>query len=97
MTENRQPILIKEIERLRAAFRLCLSRYPFEIEAIVVLPDHVHTLWKLPEEDRIKGTLPSRGGKTRALAKEDFSQQIPIFLQPEAQSLKKPEIHYCHV
>ena len=36
VTENRKPILIDNIERLRAAFRLCLSRYPFAIEAIVV-------------------------------------------------------------
>ncbi|ESA35111.1 dna methyltransferase [Leptolyngbya sp. Heron Island J] len=29
--------------------------------------------------------LPSRGGKTRALRKEDFSQKNAIFLKPEAQ------------
>lgn len=29
--------------------------------------------------------LPSRGGKTRALTKEDFSQKNSIFLRPEAQ------------
>jgi len=51
VTENRAPLLIENIERLRAAFRLCLSRYPFEIEAIVVLPDHLHTVWRLPEGD----------------------------------------------
>jgi putative transposase len=51
VTENRKPILIDNIQRLRASFRLCLSRYPFEIEAIAVLPDHLHTLWKLPEGD----------------------------------------------
>ena len=51
VTENRKPILIDNIERLRSAFRLCLSRYPFEIEAIVVLPDHLHSLWRLPDID----------------------------------------------
>jgi len=51
VTENRRPLLIDNIERLRAAFRLCLARYPFEVEAIVILPDHLHTLWKLPESD----------------------------------------------
>lgn len=29
--------------------------------------------------------LPSRGGKTRELTKEDFSQRDSIFLKPEAQ------------
>ncbi|MCK5199278.1 MAG: transposase [Spirochaetales bacterium] len=51
VTANRKPILIENIERLRSAFCLCLSRYPFEMKAIVVLPDHMHTLWKLPEGD----------------------------------------------
>ncbi len=49
--EKRKPLLVEHIERLRTAFRLCLSRYPFAIEAMVVLPDHLHTLWKLPEGD----------------------------------------------
>ncbi len=52
VTEDRKPLLIDNIERLRSAFRLCKDRYPFDIEAIVVLPDHLHTLWKLPEGDK---------------------------------------------
>ena len=51
VTENRKPILIDNIDRLRTAFKLCLSRHPFEIEAIVILPNHLHTIWKLPEND----------------------------------------------
>ena len=51
VTESRKPLLIANIDRLRDAFRLCLSRHPFVIEAIVVLPDHLHTLWKLPDKD----------------------------------------------
>ncbi len=33
----------------------------------------------------IEPTLPTRGGKARALTKEDFSQKSAIFLKPEAQ------------
>ena len=51
VTEGRQPVLIDHIERLRAAFRLGISRRPFAVEAIVVLPDHLHTIWRLPEGD----------------------------------------------
>ncbi|QSA97035.1 transposase [Methylococcus sp. EFPC2] len=51
VTEGRRPLLVDHIERLRDAFRLGISRYPFEVEAIVVLPDHLHTVWRLPEED----------------------------------------------
>ena len=51
VTANRKPLLINNIDRLRAAFKMCVTRYPFEIEAMVVLPDHLHTLWRLPEGD----------------------------------------------
>ena len=51
VTANRNPLLIDNIDRLRAAFKMCVTRYPFEIEAMVVLPDHLHTLWKMPDGD----------------------------------------------
>src|SRR5690554_5432925 len=34
---------------------------------------------------QVEPTLPSRGGKVRALTKEDFSQKGAIFLRPDAQ------------
>ncbi|QPF86968.1 transposase [Bradyrhizobium genosp. L] len=49
---NRQRRLLTEhIDALRAAFRITRERHPFTIEAIVVLPDHLHTVWTLPEGD----------------------------------------------
>lgn len=39
----------------------------------------------LAVKDDIVANLPSRGGKTRPLTKEDFSQKSSIFLQPKAQ------------
>ena len=39
------------VDRLRAAFRIVMRHRPFQIEAIVVLPDHLHALWTLPEGD----------------------------------------------
>jgi putative transposase len=43
--------LTGNIDRLRAAFRETRRNYPFEIAAMVVLPDHLHTIWTLPEGD----------------------------------------------
>jgi len=51
VTANRKPLLIENIDRLRASFKTCKERHPFEIEAMVVLPDHLHTIWRLPEDD----------------------------------------------
>ena len=39
----------------------------------------------LKVKDSIEASLPKRGGKTRELRKEDFSQKSAIFLQPKAQ------------
>ncbi|WP_410510528.1 REP-associated tyrosine transposase [Nodosilinea sp. E11] len=51
VTERRQPLLVDHIDRLRVAFRHGMEQYPFSIDGIVVLPDHLHTLWRLPDGD----------------------------------------------
>jgi putative transposase len=53
VTYERRP-LFKDEERvtlLRSAMRDVMSRRPFEIQAMVVLPDHLHTVWRLPDGD----------------------------------------------
>ncbi|MBL3616590.1 MAG: transposase [gamma proteobacterium endosymbiont of Lamellibrachia anaximandri] len=54
VTHHRQPLLAspKIIDRLRQGFRHIRQKHPFEIDAIVVLPDHLHSIWRLPENDR---------------------------------------------
>ena len=50
----RQPgsdLLILEIERLRQAVRVTRAEKPFQINAWVVLPDHLHAIWTLPDFD----------------------------------------------
>lgn len=53
VTWQRQLLFTDDIpvEMLRQAFRKTMKNRPFEIEAIVVLPDHLHSLWRLPEGD----------------------------------------------
>jgi putative transposase len=38
-------------ELLRQAFGKVIKRHPFEIDAFVLLPDHLHCIWTLPEGD----------------------------------------------
>jgi REP-associated tyrosine transposase len=47
--DRRLRLLTEQIDALRAAFRYARARHPFTIDAIVVLPDHLHTIWTLPE------------------------------------------------
>ena len=53
VTERRRPILTTatSVEVLRAAFRAVRKIRPFEVDAIVVLPDHLHCIWTLPLGD----------------------------------------------
>lgn len=53
VTYNRQHLFKTDeiIQLLRQAFHTVKQRYPFEIDAIVLLPDHLHCLWTLPDAD----------------------------------------------
>jgi putative transposase len=51
LADRWQRLLTEHIDVLRAAFRDVRRRHPFTIEAIVVLPEHMHAIWTLPEGD----------------------------------------------
>lgn len=51
LAERRKRLLTEHIDLLRRAFSEVTSRHPFLIDAIVVLPDHLHAIWTLPEGD----------------------------------------------
>jgi putative transposase len=40
------------VELLRAAFRAVKSDHPFTIDAFVLLPEHLHCIWTLPQDDK---------------------------------------------
>lgn len=44
-------LLLDHVKTLRDAVRYAKRRYPFEIFAWVVMPDHLHAVWTLPEGD----------------------------------------------
>lgn len=44
VTHKRNPILIDNIELLRKSVKSSKEKYPYTIEAIVILPDHLHMM-----------------------------------------------------
>ncbi|MGH8454240.1 MAG: REP-associated tyrosine transposase [Nevskiales bacterium] len=44
-------LLIEHVSALRDAFRQTRREHPFDIKAVVILPDHLHCLWWLPPGD----------------------------------------------
>ncbi|HCC81992.1 MULTISPECIES: transposase [unclassified Methylophaga] len=51
LLERDKSLLTDHIDLLKTAFRKVKLAHPFDIDAIVVLPDHLHTIWTLPEND----------------------------------------------
>jgi putative transposase len=51
LRDRRATTLVNNIGALRAAMWRTLRQRPFVIDAMVVLPDHIHTVWTLPSCD----------------------------------------------
>jgi putative transposase len=51
LADRRLRLLTDHVDQLRGAFRYTRARHPFAIDAIVVLPEHLHAIWTLPEDD----------------------------------------------
>ena len=51
LADRRSDRLIRDIDTLRRAVAMARNRHPFQIEAWVVLPDHLHAVWTLPDGD----------------------------------------------
>jgi putative transposase len=62
--------LTDPVDVLRLAFRRVRARHPFAIEAAVILPDHLHAIWTLPDGDADFATC-------WRLIKSGFSHALP--------------------
>ena len=70
LAERRLALLTEYIDELRAAFRKTRLHHPFTIDAMVVLPDHLHAVWTMPESD-------ADFAMRWQLIKSTFSRNIP--------------------
>jgi len=48
LLERRRKLLTEHIDNLRASFLAARQRRSFTVEAIVILPDHLHCIWTRP-------------------------------------------------
>jgi putative transposase len=69
--ERRRGLLTKNIDLLRRSFSEERARRPFQIDAIVVMPDHLHCIWTLPPDD---ADFSSRWQAIKA----SFSRGVPF-------------------
>jgi putative transposase len=84
LLERRRSLLVERISDLRAAFLTAHRARPFEVIAIVVLPDHLYCLWRLPEGD-------TDNVNRWAQIKSGFSRRIPAVERRSAVRLARRE------
>ncbi|MFO7604432.1 MAG: transposase [Gammaproteobacteria bacterium] len=70
LAERDKQLLVEEIDVLRAVMNKVKQRHPHKVDAMVVLPDHIHAIWTLPPGDKDFSTR-------WALIKSGFSRQLP--------------------
>jgi len=84
LRHRRQRLLVDHIDVLRAATAWTMQRRPFRIDAFVVLPDHLHAIWTLPENDTDFSTR-------WRLIKSRFAAAIPKAEEITAGPLRRGE------
>jgi putative transposase len=87
VTYMRYPIFKEEtaISLLKNCFQRTMKIHPFKVDAIVIMPDHLHTIWTLPTGEfdfsvrwkQIKGTFSKlySGNSSRNLTQSMISKK----------------------
>lgn len=71
LAERGSDLLVRRVDVLRQAVAETRSERPFEIVEWVVMPDHLHCIWRLPEED-------TDFAVRWRLIKARFSRRVPM-------------------
>lgn len=84
VTHQRRPLLCTpmNIKLLREAFDHVITIHPFKIDAIVILPDHIHSIFTLPKDN---SDYPTRW----RLIKSYFSHRLKLPNQTELSIKRK--------
>ncbi|MFI4918635.1 MAG: REP-associated tyrosine transposase [Legionellales bacterium] len=70
--QNRQSdLLTNKIDELRSSFRNTMKSYPFTINGIVILPEHMHIMMTLPPHD-------ANYAQRLGYIKSNFSRQLEM-------------------
>ncbi|KAF1719062.1 MAG: transposase [Pseudoxanthomonas sp.] len=84
LLELRRRLLVEYIDLLRDAFRAAKATRPFDLLAIVVLRDHLHCVWRLPEGD-------ADNAHRWAQIKSGFSRALPLLERRSPRRITRRE------
>jgi putative transposase len=82
LADRRSRILAEQIDALRA-FTIARAERPFTIDAIVILPDHLHAILTLPDGD---ADFPGRWRRIKGhFSKSLLDAQMPLRRSPNGE------------
>jgi putative transposase len=84
LLDRRRKLLTENIDHLRGVLKAARRRRPFDIDAIVILPDHLHCIWTLRPGD---ADFSTRWHDIKAR----FSAGIPMGERISSRRLQKGE------
>jgi putative transposase len=87
LRDRRLSALVEYADLLRYAFRTTRAALPFHVDAIVVLPEHLHTIWTLPPGDadfssrwrKIKGAFTRSVGEAGVTLERDARGEYDLW------------------
>jgi putative transposase len=90
VTYDRKPIFINPLVRdlLREIWKKVVQKHPFQTEAICLLPDHIHCIWTLPQ-DNAKFSL--RWSEIKRQFTYRYLNEIKPILEKSASRVKRGE------
>jgi len=73
LAERKRTLLVDHVDLLRAVIEKIKAAHRFKIDAMVILPDHLHAVWTLPMGDCDYATrwMLIKAGFSRDLAKDE--------------------------
>ena len=84
LADRKRRLLIEHVDVLRESFHVTRVARPFDMLAVVILPDHLHCIWRLPEGDADNADRWAR-------IKSGFSRRLPADERRSASRLSRRE------
>ncbi|MCF6203887.1 MAG: transposase [Methylococcaceae bacterium] len=84
LANRKNTLLVDEFDILRGVINKVKKQHPFKLDAMVILPEHLHALFTLPEDD-------NDFAKRWMLIKAGFSRQLPKLESVNNSRKKKGE------
>ena len=80
LQRHQNDLLIRNIDPLRQTVKKVRGKYPFHIDAWVVLPDHIHCVWTLPPNDADFSNRWRliKSGFSRAMSNTEYRSKVRI-------------------